>query len=369
MTATTKLPKILQICAHYPPSLGGMEKVAESIATELARLGNEVEVITTDIGHTENYRDADIPGYSVTRIRGRMIANLPVAPGLLWRLLRQPRGSLYHVHIAQAGFPEITLLAALLRGGTTIGHFHLDVEPSGTFGSIFKTYKRMIFPWVLRRMHHVIVFSSDQRRLVLDKYRVCPEKVHVLPNGVSEDYFYQTKRSLHTPARLLFVGRLSPQKNVSLLLRSLVGISDKFETTIVGDGELGAQLERQAAALQLSNVTFVGRRDGDALKQSYEDADILVLPSEREGMPLALLEGMAMRLPAVATDVLGTRDWVRDGKTGYLSPSDDADAMRESLLRMLDREKYLAMSDQALRAVAGYSWPALAKRLLEEVYE
>lgn len=362
-------PRIVHVTAHYPPSLGGMEKVAENMAIELAKRGQPVEVVTTNIGYDDLHKDADLPGYAVTRLRGFMVGGLPVAPMLLWRLLKQPKGSLYHVHIAQAGFPEVTLLAAWIRRTKVVGHFHLDVEPSGTFGSIFKLYKRVLFPWILRRMHAVIVFSDDQKQLVTSKYRVNAANVHIVPNGVGEEYFRAEPRTPHRPFRLLFVGRLSPQKNLPLLLQALQGVSEKFETTIVGAGELNEKLRQLTLDYNLQNVRFAGRKDGRELLAMYEHADAFVLPSEREGMPLVLLEAMAMRLPIVGTDVLGTRDLVRSGKNGYLVPLGRPDELQKALLTLAsDPKTYTTMSNHAATLAAEFSWHKLIEQVLREVY-
>lgn len=362
-------PKLVHVTAHFPPALGGMERVAENLAHELAERGQQVEVVTTNIGYEPSRADEQEQGYKVTRLAGRMIANVPVAPSLFWHLLQQPRGSLYHVHIAQAGFPEMTILAAWLRGGKVIGHFHLDVAASGRFGAIFKLYKLTIFPWILRRMHAVIVFSREQKHLVTTKYRVAEQRTHIVPNGVSENYFYQAERAPHAPLRLLFVGRLSPQKNLPLLLTALQGVSQQFDTTIVGAGENEADLRLLAKRAKLQNVHFAGRKDGEALLEAYESADVFVLPSEREGMPLVLLEAMAMRLPIVGTNVLGTRDLVRDGHNGYLVPLGDPAQLQAALLNIAnDAETYTRMSKRAGERATQYSWQKLAEHILREVY-
>lgn len=362
-------PKNIQVVAYYPPALGGMERVAENIAVELAANGETTEVVTSTIGHDTSHSDECAEGYSVTRLRGIMFGGLPVIPGLFWKLLRQPRGSLYHVHVAQAFIPELTMLAARLRGGKFVAHFHLDVVPSGAFGMIFSLYKRALFPYMMRSADRVLVFSQDQKTLVNERYRVTTDRISMLPNGIRRGFLRNDTKPLHTPTRLLFVGRLSHQKNLTLLLDALEGISRKYETHIVGDGELRSQLETYASHLKLQNVIFTGRKDDDELRKEYEDADIFVLPSEREGMPLVLIDAMAMRLPAVGTDVLGIRDMISHGANGLLSPHNDAVAFRRQIETLAgSREMYDRMSTQAFESVHKLTWPHLTKRLIEEVY-
>lgn len=210
--AHQQYPKTLQVVAYYPPALGGMERVAENIAIELAETGTPTEVVTSDIGYTPGYVDQAKPNYTVTRLQSAMIGGLPIIPSLLLHLLRQPKKSLYHVHIAQAFIPEIAFLAARIRRGKFVAHFHLDVVASGTFGFVFRLYKRTLFPQMLRRADKVLVFSEDQKKLVVKKYHVRADKVAILPNGIRRGFERAEPRTLHHPTRLLFVGRLSHQK-------------------------------------------------------------------------------------------------------------------------------------------------------------
>lgn len=365
----SRRPKNIQVVAYYPPALGGMERVAENIAVELAANGETTEVVTSQIGQTSSHTDEQATGYRVTRLWGTMVGGLPVIPSLLWHLLRQPRGSLYHVHVAQAFIPEITLLATKLRGGKYVAHFHLDVVPSGAFGAIFALYKRTLFPIMLRHADRVLVFSRDQRELVATHYGVDDARIATLPNGIRRGFLREDNKPSHTPSRLLFVGRLSHQKNLTLLLDALDGISADYDTHIVGDGELRAELEAYAKKLHLEHVTFTGRKDDAALRQEYEDADIFVLPSEREGMPLVLIDAMAMRLPAVGTDVLGIRDMISHGTNGLLAPLDDVEAFRRQIETLAgSTELYSRLSEQAFDSVRELTWPHLTKRLVEEVY-
>ena len=167
---------------------------------------------------------------------------------------------------------------------------------------------------------------------------------------------------------MLFAGRLVVQKNLPLLLRALDGVSERFETTLVGDGEAEADLRDLTSRLALQNVRFYGRASEGELRELYRDTDIFVLPSEREGMPLVLLEALAMGLPVVATDIPGTRDVIGHGVNGVLVPPDDAVALRKALLRVAtDPDGYQRMSEAARRRSAQYSWAEIGAQF-ERVY-
>jgi glycosyltransferase involved in cell wall biosynthesis len=157
------------------------------------------------------------------------------------------------------------------------------------------------------------------------------------------------------------VGRLSAQKNLRLLFRALDGVSESFETILVGAGELEADLKEMARKLRLRNVCFRGRADVAELRELYRNADVFVLPSEREGLPLVLLEAMAMGLPVVATEVPGIREVVIHGQNGLLVPPGDPSALRQALFSVTaDLYSYRSMSETSRRLAGKYSWSAIS---------
>lgn len=356
--------KIIHVSAYYPPSLGGLEKVVEHLAVEQARTGSSVEVVTSNVGYKNEYEDVKIKGFTVSRLFGKKIANLPIIPALLFRLLLQPGRSLFHCHVAQAFIPEITLLAARLRQSKFIIHFHVDAAPSGPFGFLFALYKRLLFPVTLRNADAIIVFSENHASLVRNKYGITKEQIHIVPNGVAPEFFYDQPRQLHTPTCLLFVGRLEAQKNVGMLVASLAHVESEVSATLVGNGDKQPELSAQVKKLNLTNVNFAGRKNGNELLAVYRNADIFVLTSDREGMPLVLLEAMAMGLPIVATDVEGTQDVVKQSETGILVPLGDTKAFASALDTLIKNpERYQTMSKTTRRAADEYSWEKVAVKV------
>ena len=304
----------------------------------------------------------------VRRLRSWEVAHTAIIPGLPAKLLGLPRRSLIHLHVSQAFVPEAVYAAHLLRRLPYVAHLHVDVGPSGPAGVLLRAYKPLVLGPVLRAAARLVVFTNEQRSTASARYGIDPALIAVIPNGVGEKFFYSGQRLPKAKPRLLFVGRLSVQKNLPLLLRALVGVSERFETTLVGDGELEAGLRELAADLELHNVRFHGRADGGELRELYRNADIFVLPSEREGMPLVLLEALAMGLPVVATDIPGSRDVITDGTNGVLVPPDDPVALQKALLSIAtDLDGYRHMSKASRSLATQYSWTAVGARF-ERLY-
>ena len=361
--------RIAQIAALYKPSLGGLESVMHELSNQLVADGCAVTIFTSDYRWTSNYKDQKQKGLKILRLRSTRVAGLVIIPSLLYRLLRVPRFDIYHVHVAQAFIPETTLIAAKIKRAPMVAHFHLDVAPSGKFGFIFKAYKKFLLPRTLRSASRVVVFSEAQSQLVQQKYQVREDRVSIIPNGVREDFFYKGTRTLHARPRILFVGRLSPQKNVIQLLQALVGVSERFEVFIVGDGELRPELEQFAKDMELKNVHFTGRADGKEVVNFYAQSDIFVLPSLHEGMPLVLLEAMAMGLLPVVTDVPGSREIITDNKNGLIVPLNDSVSLQNKLLKLRnDSKTYKKLTEHARLLSKLYGWKRVAAEF-EELYE
>jgi glycosyltransferase involved in cell wall biosynthesis len=358
---------VLQITPYYPPHLGGLERVVENLAAGLGRR-HDVRVLTTTAGSGRAPRRTYLGGVSVHRHRCVELAHTPVAPGLMGSLLRAPRQAVLHLHSAHALTPELVALSARLRGQRYLLHYHLDVDASGPLGWLLPAYKSQVFGRVLRAAAGVLVLTSAQAGFVTSTYRVPQSRVFVVPNGVGRAYFGASRPPRDPsggPLRLLYVGRLSAQKNVRRLLDAVHLMRQPVQLTIVGDGELEPDLRRHREALGLSNVTFAGPRFGADLVRSYQEADAFVLPSDKEGMPLVALEAMASALPIVATDVPGTADLLRGiallapPRPDALATALDEVAARPSLGRSLGR--------RSASAAKGYTWDAVVRRV-ENIY-
>ena len=139
---------------------------------------------------------------------------------------------------------------------------------------------------------------------------------------------------------VLTVGRVATQKGHTYLLDAIPKVKQAVPQAaffIAGDGHLRAELEGKAVDVCLGEaLTFLGNRAD--VPELLAAADIFVLSSLWEGLPLALLEAMYMGLPVVSTQVEGVVDVVIEGETGYLVPVADADALADAFVKLLQDE-------------------------------
>ena len=356
---------IVNIAAYYPPHMGGMEVVVQEVSRVLANNHN-VRVVTSNIGD-DSFLRKDSATFCVSRLKSVEIAHTPIMWLLPIKLLLMRRKSIFHIHIAQAGMPEIALIIAKIRGFKVISHFHLDVEPSGKFGFVFVLYKKYVLGMTLRNSDRVIVFSEAQKQIVHEKYQVKKEKIVIIPNGVADEFFYKrgTKVTSGT-LKILFVGRLAIQKRVDRLIEAVALVKSKVEVTIVGDGEDREKLKNQVKSLNLKNVTFVGRKSGKELLDYYFNSDLFLITSDKEGMPLVVLEAMAAGLPIIASDVTGLRELVSG--TGIL-----VKPVAETFAHAIDKlsankQELLKLSQKSSKKAHEYSWSKVSERIVK-IYE
>lgn len=166
------------------------------------------------------------------------------------------------------------------------------------------------------------------------------EKVKVVPCGVDEAFLSEEHlRPIPAAPRLVCVGRLCEQKGQLLLLEAAARLARDgldFELVLVGDGELRAECEALIARNGLERrVRITGWATGERVRDEVNAARALVLPSFAEGLPVVIMEALALRRPVISTYVAGIPELVEPGVSGWLVPAGDvgrlAAAMRDCL--------------------------------------
>ena len=177
-----------------------------------------------------------------------------------------------------------------------------------------RLYKRHCLARTLQHADAVVALTVGQAQFLAHEYDIAPRRLVVVPNGVDRVFLeLGTARGQGRPLHVLFVGRLDAQKNIPRLLRAVAQVTEPVEVVVVGDGDQRERCESIRDQLGVDHVRFVGAQHGRDLVRWYDWADLFVLPSDREGMPLALLEAMAAGLAVVTTDVSELGDQVGDG--------------------------------------------------------
>jgi len=229
-------------------------------------------------------------------------------------------------------------------------------------GAPRRQHERYLWPLA----HHILCNSRALKTVLTESYGVPAARLTTITNGVDTEYFQPAAAPATGPPRLLYIGRLVPDKDPDTLLQAFqltIPAHPDAELWLVGEGPRQAALQELAARLSISpRVRFIPPTDD--LLPVLQQATLLVLSSRTEALPNVILEAMAAGLPVVATRVGGVPELVEPGVTGWLVPPGDAPALGAALGQVLsDPEARQAMGRNARqRAVGDFSLEAMVRR-------
>ena len=305
----------------------------------------------------EELRDAGVTVHEVPMRRTPVHPDLLRAVHAVRRLVGARHVDVVHGHAGVGGV--VARLAGRSTGRPVV------VTPNGIHPSrAVRAAERSLARWT----DALVAVSSSEAELVV-ALGLCPgDRVHVVPNGIDLDPPPVTVRDLRAELGLPagadlvgWVGRLARQKAPELLVDAVAQLPATVHAVLLGGGP-----DREAVA---SRIRAAGVDDRIHLLGHVPDAatlldqlDVLALPSRWEGGPYAPLEAFRAGVPVVATDVVGTRDVVVHGQTGWLVPLQDASALAGALREALaDRDEARRRASLARqRLVASHDVGAMA---------
>ncbi|NTV57356.1 MAG: glycosyltransferase family 1 protein, partial [Deltaproteobacteria bacterium] len=198
--------------------------------------------------------------------------------------------------------------------------------------------------WYYNQMD-VVYVPSEATGDELSRKGVAKEKIRFYARGIDVNRFHPSKRNGFFKARygftgqeikLLYVGRVSKEKNMPLLAaiyRRLLALRPHVRLVVVGEGPY---LEEMKASLKDLPVTFTGFLAGEDLAQAYASSDIFIFPSATDTFGNVVLEAQASGLPVIVTDEGGPRENLVPGKTGFIVPSKEKEVLLDTLVSLVD---------------------------------
>ena len=369
--------KVLVLNYEYPPLGGGGGRLCRVVAEGLVARGHLVRVVTAGMSHLPRSRDE--AGVQVLRpwcLRKaedecrvhEMAAYLVQAAPQVIRQVSLWRPDVMHAHfVVPTGL--LALAASMAFRVPLVVTAHLGDVPGGVpeqTGRIF----RVVAPWA--RM----VWRCAVRRTAVSRYvaglaeRAFGRPAVVIPNGCRAPEYVPDFGCDGVP-RILFVGRLSVQKNPVLALEALGLVKDlRWHFDVVGDGPLGEELRMAIRRLELEGrCQMHGWLDGGRVRELMRRAQILLISSRNEGLPMAAIEGLWHGLAIVGTRIEGLADVARPGWNGELceqSPGGLATGLRKLLmsaerLRQAREASYSLAKEFALEKSVGAYESVLAE--------
>jgi phosphatidyl-myo-inositol alpha-mannosyltransferase len=358
----------------YP---GGVTRHIEALAGELLTAGHDVRVLapydhddrrTAWLHRGARPQPRTAPEWLVPLgstigwpLNGAVsnLAGTPTAVSALRRELRAGRFDVVHLHEPVA--PVIGWDALTSADAPLVGTFHCYSEsaPPHAVASLMGARRK------LNRLALRIAVSDAAawtgRRFYGGEYRVVPNGV-VLPDGGAPA---PRLRAPGEPLEIVFVGQAVERKGLPVLLRAFEALRGhvRANLTIVGASEP----EVAPLLVEPAGVTVLGRVSDAARQAALERADVLVAPSlGGESFGMVLTEGFAAGTAAVASDIAGYRDVVRDGVDGLLVPRGDATALAETLRDLALRpERTHALGVAAGASARRYAWPKVAAQVAD----
>ncbi|MBE7941708.1 MULTISPECIES: glycosyltransferase family 4 protein [Ramlibacter] len=292
-----------------------------------------------------------------TRGPGQAVQTLWMLPRALGRIAQgRLSGRLAGVHVNMA--ERLSLLrkgvvvcACRALGVPVVVHLHAQMK---SFYRSLPSPLRAATRWMFSLADAVVVIGASARRFAIDELGVRPQRVDIVFNGVPGPASAPAARPRGEVMKALFVGRMTDLKGVSDLLRALAqpGLErSRLELVFAGSGELPRY---QALARELGvqeRVRFEGWCEQDRVIELLREADLLVLPSHDEVLPLVVLEALAWRVPVLCTPVGELAEVLSDGEDARFTPVGDPAALASALQWFLDHPQEAQALAQRGRAL------------------
>ena len=228
-----------------------------------------------------------------------------------------------------------------------------------------KFYDKFIGPKTLKKFDKIITITKWELSY-LKKLRVPSGKIVCIPNGIPREFF-KLKIPTTEKNKILFLGRISPIKNLEILVEAISLIKNKtIKLEIVGPAEENylKKLNSLIKELNLESRIKFSRPIYDLKEKikKIDSAKIFVLPSKREAMPQSLIEAMAREKLVVTSDNPGSKEIVSNRKNGYLFKVGNSKDLAEKINLALSRDN-IQMKKQIRKSVEKFSWNKLIKKL------
>ena len=382
-----KNKKILMFNHEFPPIGGGGGWVSYFLGKHFAAAGHEVHLITAQFRDCRIGRGevtSPVQGFHVHRVRA-LRKNRDVC-AVHEMLTYAVSSSLYGLRFAKQFQPDIVQVffgipagggAYLLqkrRGVPYVVFLGGRDVPSRNPDPPYYRWLYLLLKPIIRAIwgnaSAVVACSDGLRELARETDSVV--KMDVIPDGLDLGRFEPVQRDpCPKKVRVLTIGRLIPRKGFQFLIRALPQIIEKtethdFEIEIVGDGPYQGELLKLSEDLGVaSHIRFAGSVPYSELPQKYRDADVFILPSLAEGMPLVVLEAMGTGLPIVASRVQGIDELVVEDINGALFDAGDVDGLAHALVKLINAgEGRLEMGKASVERVKPYDWKHIADAYL-----
>jgi len=319
--------------------IGGLERVMVNCIN--AMQGSDykhVVIALTQVSDFSKHLYEGVDVYQLNKKSGKDLSS----HWRLFKLLRKIRPDILHTYnLAAIEYHPIAKLAGV-KGNIHAEHGREICDPEG-LNRKHNLLRKLVSPFI----DYFVPVSADLDGWLKSVVNIAPRKVKLIRNGINTQAFNLTKVTANA-VRFIHIARFNPVKDQANLLNALSILVKKHSLkpsevnlTMVGDGELMVTLKALTSELSLDEyVQFTGSRNDIA--ELLAAADVFVLSSIAEGIPMTVLEAMSSGLAIIATRIGGLPEIVEDGRSGYLVEKQNSTVLADAMQNYLtDKNKII----------------------------
>ncbi|UOQ89337.1 glycosyltransferase [Agromyces endophyticus] len=371
--ATSDRPlKILIGADTFAPDVNGAARFAERLAAGLVERGHEVHVMAPAASRKHGTWKEVHEGQEITAHRlysWRWYPHDWLRFALPWRIKQNSARVIDEVKPDVVHFQSHIVVGRGLsveaekRGIRIIGTNHFMPENMLEFTMLPKAWQEWAtgLAWKAARRSFIraeAVTTPTRKAARFLEEHTGLEGVHAISCGI-DAHKYSPDWEPRTENRILFVGRVTGEKQIDVLLRAakLLPAELDAKVEIVGGGDQLKNLQHLAAELGIADrVTFTGRVTDEQLRDAYHRASVLAMPSIAELQSIVTMEAMASALPVVAANAMALPHLVHDGENGYLFEPSNPEDLAAKLRKVLEapESEYRALKEGSIRIVAAH---------------
>jgi len=344
---------------------GGAEVYAHELAKRWVKDGNSVTMFSGHDG--KNKSNETIDGVNIIRHGGFYTVYFWAFAYYVIKF----RGKFDVIIDTENGIPFFSPLYSRKKKFLLIHHVHQEVFRKSLrwpFSDLALFLEAKLMPLVYRNVQVITVSPSSKKEIL--KHKLTKKDPIVIYNGVNHDMFKPAKKS--QKPLVIYLGRLQYYKSLHIFIVAAKRILKKnpnVEFVIAGEGEEKKKLIAFAKKLEISDqIKFIGKVTEAEKLKLFQDAWVFVNPSFMEGWGITTIEANACGVPAVASNVAGLRDAIKNNETGFLVNYKDYDGFTKSISTLIGdeslREKF---SENAFNWSKKFSWDISAELFLEVI--
>ncbi|MDI6655306.1 MAG: glycosyltransferase family 4 protein [Candidatus Hydrothermarchaeota archaeon] len=357
--------RILQVCNHFYPCIGGVERYVEDLCRNLIKLGHESDVVCLNTcAHTNEklLKREEYDGIRIFRIPYINFKIYKLAPNVLNFLKNY---DIIHVH-SLGFFSDFLALTKFMHRKPLILSTHGGIFHTKAFSFLKFVYFNFWCRIILKKFDKIIADSRSDEKL----FSVIAPNAELIPNGIEvRDFKIQREAENNT---LLYVGRISKNKRIDNLIETIAVLKDKMPDVklyVIGEDWEGILKDLKNLAKERNvenNVIFIGKIDKrEEIAEYYSKAKFFASASEYEGFGISVLEAMAAGCVVIVNDIEAFREFIKDRENGFIvdySNKKAADIISELMHRDLT-----TIGGEARKTAEVYDWKNTVKKI-EKLY-